>query len=224
MPSPSLSTVLDRIGQTQAPLPASAAEFIGVIVLVLVILPTWLVVRHINTMAHEGAHALVGSGMGGKIVAVRLQADGTGGTVVSSVAGAGNVMTGAAGYLGSSGFGLGAAKLISVGHVVAVLWLSVLLLALLLTTVRNFFGAFAVVATGIVIYLVARYAAIATETVAVYAITWFLLLSRMVLEHGPRAVDAVNLAAATHVPRVLWSGLWLAGTAAALAFGGSLLV
>jgi hypothetical protein len=46
----------------------------------------------------------------------------------------------------------------------------------------------------------------------------------MVLEHGSRAGDAVILASATHVPRVLWSGMWLVGTAAALVAGGALLV
>jgi len=53
-----------------------------------------------------------------------------------------------------------------------------------------------------------------------------LLLSglRMVVEHGPGAGDADKLAETTHVPRVLWSGLWLVGTTVALVLGGSLLV
>ncbi len=131
-----------------------------------------------------------------------------------------------AGYLGPSAFGLGAAKLISVGHAVAVLWLSLLLLAILLTMVRNLFGVFSVVITGFVLYLFARYAAVGTDKVVAYVITWFLLLSglRMVVEHGSGADDAGILAGITYIPRVLWLGLWLVGTTFALVLGGSLLV
>ena len=226
MPSPSLGTMLDRIGQTQAPLPAAAAVLAGLLALVLVVLPTWLVVQHVNTIAHEGTHALVGSGMGGTVQSVTMKPDGKGRTLVGLPGGAGNVPFLFAGYLGPSAFGLGAAKLISVGHAVAVLWLALLLLAVLLTTVRNLFGACAVVVTGLLIYFVARYTAIGTETVVAYVVTWFLLLSglRVVLEHGTGARDAVDLASATHVPRVLWSGMWLVGTAAALVAGGALLI
>src|ERR1022692_5059598 len=222
MSSPSFGTVLDRIGQTQAPLTPTVAMLLGIAVLAIVVLPaTWLVVRYVETMAHEGAHALVGSSAGGRIQGVRLKPNKDGETLVSSTGSAGDVITGAAGYLGSSAFGLGAAKLISVGHAVAVLWLALLLLAVLLTTVRNLFGACAVVVTGLLIYFVARYTAIGTETVVAYVVTWFLLLSglRVVLEHGTGARDAVDLASATHVPRVLWSGMWLVGTAAALVAG-----
>jgi hypothetical protein len=227
MSSPSFGTVLDRIGQTQAPLTPTVAMLLGIAVLAIVVLPaTWLVVRYVETMAHEGAHALVGSSAGGRIQGVRLKPNKDGETLVSSTGSAGDVITGAAGYLGSSAFGLGAAKLISVGHAVAVLWLSLLLLAILLALVRNPFGVFAVVVAGVVIYLIARYTAVGTETVVAYLITWFLLLSglRMVLEHGSHAGDAVILARATHVPRVLWAGMWLVGTAAALIVGGMLLL
>lgn len=226
MPAPTLGTVLDRIGQTQPPLSAGTAVLIGLVVLALVMLPTWLVVRHVNTIAHEGAHALMGSSTGWKIDRVRLRPNGTGKTDLSSTSNSGRVVTGAAGYLGSSAFGLGAAKLISVGHAVAVLWLSLLLLAFLLTMVRNPFGVFSVVTTGFVLYLFARYAAVGAETVVAYIVTWFLLLSglRIVVEHGPGAEDAGILAGITYIPRVLWCGLWLVGTTVALVLGGSLLV
>jgi len=227
MPSPSFGTMLDRIGQTQAPLTPIVALLLGIAVLAIVVLPaTWRVVRHVETMAHEGAHALVGSSAGGRVQGIRLKPNSDGVTQVSSTGSTGNVITGAAGYLGSSAFGLGAAKLISVGHAVAVLWLSLLLLVILLALVRNPFGVFAVVMAGLVIYLFARYTSVGTETVVAYLITWFLLLSglRMVLEHGSRADDAILLARATHVPRVLWSGMWLVGTAAALIVGCTLLL
>jgi Peptidase M50B-like len=218
--------VLDQIGQTQAPLPASTAVLLGVAVLTVIALPmTWLVLQHVDTMAHEGTHALVGSSTGRKISGVRVQLDGNGRTRVDTT-GFGGVLTGAAGYLGSSAFGLGAAKLISVGHIVAVLWFSLLLLVVLLLMIRNPFGVFVIVATGIVLYAVARRGSIETETVVAYLITWLLLLSgvRVAVEHGPGAGDAGILAGSTHIPRAAWCGIWLVGTTVALVLGGSLLV
>ena len=61
------NTVLDQIGQTQAPLPTSIVAFLGLVVFAAIMLPTWLLVRHVTTMAHEGAHALVGWAFGGKV-------------------------------------------------------------------------------------------------------------------------------------------------------------
>lgn len=226
MPSSSFATMVDRIGQTQTPLTATAATFVGVLVLMLVVLPTWLVVQHVNTIVHEGTHALVGSGMGGTVQGVTMQPDGRGLTLVRFPGSGGSVLFLFAGYLGPSAFGLGAAKLISIGHTVAVLWLALLLLALLLITARNLFAGCAIMITGLLIYLVARYAAIGTETVVAYVITWFLLLSgfRVVLEHGPGAGDARALASATHVPRVVWAAMWLVGAGVALVVGYRLLV
>ena len=226
MPAPTLSTMLDRIGQTQTPLPAMAAVFLGLMVLAVVTLPTWLIVQHVNTIAHEGAHALVGSSLGGTVQGVTMRRDGKGLTLVKLPGSSGGILFLFVGYLGPSAFGLGAAKLISLGHIVAVLWLGLLLLAILLITVRNFFGFCSVVVTGLLIYFVARYAAIGTETVVAYVITWFLLLSglRVVIVHNIGAEDAKSLAKKTYLPRMLWVGMWLAGTAAALLAGGSLLV
>jgi len=227
MPAPPLSTVLDRIGQTQPPLGATAAVLLGVAVLAVVALPaTWLVVQHVDTMAHEGAHALVGSSMGGTVQSVTMKPDGGGLTRTAFLPSTGGFLPGLAGYFGPSAFGLAAAKLISTGHIVAVLWLAMLLLAILLAMIRNPFGAVAVVVTGLVIYHVARYAAIGTETVAAYVISWFLLLSgiRVLLKYSGREGDASALARTTHVPGVVWVGIWLAGSTVALAAGGSLLV
>jgi hypothetical protein len=225
-PAPSISTMLERIGQTQAPLSATAAVLLGIAVLAMVLVPaSWLVLQHVDTMAHEGTHALVGSAMGGRISYVRVKLDGDGATGVST-AGLGGVLTGAAGYLGSSVFGLGAAKLISIGHIVAVLWLTLVLLALLLLMIRNPFGVLVIVAMGIVLSAVALRASIGTQTVVAYLITWLLLLSglRVAVEHGPGAGDAGILSGNTHIPRVFWCGIWLAGTTFALVLGGSLLV
>jgi hypothetical protein len=226
-PTPSSGTVLSRIGEIQAPLPAAGAVLIGLVALAAVSLQEiWLIVRHVNTIAHEGAHAVTGSALGHRVDWVRLNPDATGATQRSGGKLGGNVTASFAGYLGPSLFGLGAAKLIEVGHSVAVLWLALLLLILLLFVLRRVFSFVPVIATGLVIYLIARYGSVGAEAIAAYAITWFLLLSgvRVVLDHNLSAGDAGNLASMTHIGRAFWVLLWLVGSIAAVAIGGALLV
>ena len=140
------------------------------------------------------------------------------------------VTIGVVGYLGSSLFGLGAAKLIEIGHSVAVLWLAllllILLLILLLFVLRKLFSYVPVLATGAVIFLIARYGSVGAETITAYLVAWLLLLSglRVVLEHNLGASDAGNLASMTHIWRGFWVLLWLAGSIAAVAIGGALLI
>jgi hypothetical protein len=226
MPAPTLNTMLDQIGQTQTPLPAAIVVLLGLVVLAAIALPTWLVMRHANTIAHEGAHALVGWGMGGRVQSVTMEGDSSGLTKVTFRPGTGGFLFLLVGYLGPSAFGLAGAKLISIGHIVAVLWLALLLLAALLITVRNFFGFCSVVITGFVLYLFARYGSIGLETVVAYVITWFLLLSglRVVLLYNGRKGDAPALAKTTHIPSWLWVGVWQLGATAALLLGGKLLI
>jgi Peptidase M50B-like len=71
---------------------------------------------------------------------VTLQPDATGATLMSGGKAAGHLAVGVAGYLGPSAFGLGAAKLIEIGHSAAVLWLTLLLLVLLLAVLRSAFS------------------------------------------------------------------------------------
>jgi hypothetical protein len=222
MSAPPLDTMLERIGQLQAPLPDATVVLLGLAVLMLIVLPTWLMMRYANTIAHEGAHALVGSAVGGTIRSVTIKPDGSGLTRSTK----GGFLYLFVGYLGPSAFGLGSAKLISIGHIVAVLWLALLLLAVLLITVRNIFGACAVVVTGLVIYLCARYGSVGSQTVLAYVVTWFLLLSglRVVLQYNGRGGDAPELAKLTRVPAWLWVGIWQLGAVAALLAGGNLLI
>ncbi len=138
----------------------------------------------------------------------------------------GDLTIGLVGYLGPSLFGLGAAKLIETGHIVAVLWLTLLLLVLLLFVLREAFSFVSVLATGVVLFLVARFGSVGADTVVAYLVTWFLLLSgvRVVLEDNLGAGDAGNLASMTHIWRGFWVLLWLAGSIAAVAIGGALLI
>ena len=58
------------------------------------------------------------------------------------------VATAAAGYVGPALVGLGAACLLARGYAVGVLWALLVLLALLLLQIRNFFGLWSVLVAG----------------------------------------------------------------------------
>jgi hypothetical protein len=226
-PGSSFGSVLGRIGQTQAPLPGEAAVIIGLVALVAVaVQEIWMLLQHANTIAHEGAHAIAVSAMGRTVRGVQLQANGDGLTAWISGGAAGNVVILFVGYLGPSVFGLGAAKLIEIGHSVAVLWLTLLLLVLLLFVLRNWFAFVPVLLIGGLIYLVARYGSVGANAVLAYAVAWFLLISgvREVLHHRTGAFDAGRLLEITHIWRWAWAGLWLIGSMFALAIGGALLI
>lgn len=206
-------------------LPAPVAVMLGIVVLAGVLLPElWVLVRHIGLMAHEGAHAFLGSSLGQKVESVRLKRDGTGETALLGAAGSGAAVA-FVGYLGPSGFGLLAAALIAHAVIVPVLWIGVVLLLCLLFVVRGLFGVVLVVGTCVVLYLVARYAPGLVKAVTAYLVAWALLLGglRQVVEHGANAGDAGKLREITHLPRALWSILWTALTLLALCFGCLLL-
>jgi hypothetical protein len=227
-PAPStLQAALSRIGETQAPLPGAVSVFIGFAALAAVVVQEfWLLTRHVNTIAHEGAHALVGSAVGRKVKGVRLKPDATGATTTAGREGAGNITTLAVGYVGPSAFGLVAAWMIQLRHSDAVLWVTLLLLAILLLTVRNAFGVVPVLATGALVYIIARYGSVGADSAVAYGVTWFLLLAgvRAVLDHGVDAKDADILRGLTKIRPGVWFWLWLILSFGALAFGGSMLV
>lgn len=227
-PAPStLQAALSRIGETQPPLPAAVSVLIGAAALAAVsVQEIWLLTRHVNTIAHEGAHAIVGSAVGRKVQGVRLRPNAEGDTRTAGGKAPGSVTIGVAGYLGPSAFGLIAAKMIGLGHSDAVLWLTLILLAVLLLTVRNAFGFVPVLATGVLLYIVARYGSAGADSVMAYGVSWFLLLAgvRAVIDHGVSAGDATHLYELTRVHRGFWMWFWLVFTVAALGLGGSMLV
>jgi Peptidase M50B-like len=227
MTAPPLETVVHRIVELQAPLPAATSLLIGVAALGAVTLSaTWVMLRHVSLIAHEGAHALMGSSLGHRVRGVILLRSGGGETLLPTIQNRGSgIPTGLIGYLGPSLFGLGAAKLIAVGHIVAVLWLALLALAVLFPLLRTTFGVISVILTGGLIYIVARYATVGAQEAVAYGIAWFLLLAaiKVVRLRGSDASDADVLNRLTLLPRGFWSSAWLAGTLIALVVGGSLL-
>jgi len=215
------------VSSTQAPLSAAAAMVTGLAVFAVVAMDAgWQFVRHGTVMAHESAHAVLGSLAFRNVSGITLNADATGGTDMKPGGCLGSIFIGFVGYAGPSLFGLGAARLIQLGHSVAVLWVTLFLLAVLAVGLRRSYGMITVVFVGALIYVVGRYTPQGVQVVAAYAITWMLLLSgvRRVLEVGALSSDGANLSQLTMIPRVVWFLLWLAATLGALAVGGKMLV
>jgi Peptidase M50B-like len=225
-----LDTVLSRIGETQTPLPPPVALFIGILVFIAVLGPTlWKAAVHVDTLVHEAAHAIVGLGTGRKVRSVKINPNGGGDTTITGRSGPGLAVFYFVGYVGPSAAGLIAAWLISIGRIVAVLWLGGLLLAAMVLMVRNFFGGIVTLSCSALLYLIVRYTTVGVETAIAYGVTWFLLMSGVKTMLGaasnPKAVtDATALAGMTFIWPSAWCFLWLAGTIAALVVGGAILV
>jgi hypothetical protein len=209
------------------PLPGADAALIGVAGLVVVMFPIlWPLAMHVNVIAHEGAHTLVGAALGFSVAGVVLDEDSGRTDFRDMNVGLRWLLTGFIGYLGPSAFGLVAAKLIETGRLLTVLWLAILLLVLLLFLVRKSAGIVSVPIAIALLAYVTHNAHAWVEQVTIYGITWLLLLSgvRVALEHGVNAGDAAILSGRTHIPRLIWSLLWIAGTLIAVVVGGKWMV
>jgi Peptidase M50B-like len=207
---------------TQAPLSGTETVFIGVVVSAVVIASaTWPLVQHFQVMAHEGMHGIVGSLSGRTVAGIELRDNATGGTDIAPASGLGFLVAAFVGYLGPSAFGLFAARLIQFGHIIAVLWVTMLLLGLLLINLKKSFGYFTVPLAGLLIFLVLKHTSHMGEIRAAYVITWFLLLSgvRIVVQRNVNADDGGLLRDRTSIPRLVWFALWLAGTVTAVIIG-----
>jgi hypothetical protein len=187
----------------------------------------WSVARHVNVIAHEGAHALAAVLLGFALETVILGAE-TGETRYQAVRGAllRLVVVGFVGYLGPSLFGLGAAKLIETGRVITVLWLAILLLVLLFFFLAPSVGMISVPFAIYLLFIITRNGHAWIEELVIYGLTWLLLLDgvRVAVAHGAKADDAKSLHGRTHVHPRFWSLLWIAGTVLAVIIGGKWLV
>jgi len=221
---------MSSIVEIQTPLPAPQAVLIGLLVAIVVTLPElWNIVTHANTVAHEGAHVLVGMGVGRTIRSMKINSNGGGGTLMVPDSGFGFGVAVFAGYIGAGAFGLIAAWLISIGRMVVVLFLCLLLCVVMLVVVRNFFGVRVILICGVPLYLILRYATAGVETVVAYGVTWFLLISgtkdAFVIIRTPKDIqDAKILTSMTFLFRRAWCFLWLIGSIAALVVGGRILI
>jgi hypothetical protein len=123
---------------------------------------------------------------------------------------------------------LGAAALLGAGHAVALLWAVLVMLALLLVQIRNWFGLWSVLASAAVVLAVSWLLPGQAQSAFAYLLAWFLLLSapRPVLElqaerrrRRSSGSDADQLARLTGVPGLVWVGVFLAVSLGSLVTG-----
>jgi peptidase M50B-like protein len=185
------------VSLTQTPLSGSAAAVVGLAAFGLVASDIgWQFIRYGTVMAHEGAHAVLDSLLFREFDGIKLSLkDASGATGRKKDGGfLGSVILAFIGYVGPSLFGLGAARLIQTGHIVAVLWVTLFLLVLLAAGLRWSFGVITVPLAGGLVYVVGRYPPVAVQIVAAYAIAWLLLLSgvRGILVRGTGSMTGQN--------------------------------
>lgn len=224
-----MAVVISAATQTVGRLSPLIAVAVGVAALILVVITElWGPVSHFGRLAHEGAHAMVGSCLNAQVLGVRLdRMKRTGATDLRLVPGSGtDFLSTVVGYLGPSGFGLAAAALIAHDQIVPVLWTGVVLLAILLLCMRGVFGIALVAGLGLALFTIARSKNAGLEAVTAYGLSWLLLLSgvRSVLDRRAEADDAYALGTITRLPRGLWYGFWLIGTMTAAVWGSAMLV
>jgi Peptidase M50B-like len=226
-----VTVVTSATVQAVSKLPAPVAVLVGLISLGIVMVPElWALLSHFARIAHEGAHAIVGSVLDSRVTGVHLyrkpREDGTyGETGIRNEPGTGFALT-VVGYFGPSGFGLAAAALIAHGLILLVLWTGVVLLAILLLSLRTLFGVALVVGVGFLLLSIVRSKNASVEAVAAYGLSWLLLLSgvRGVWDRRKGSGDADKLREITDVPQRLWFLFWLVGTVAAVIWGSTMLV
>jgi hypothetical protein len=167
---------------------------------------------------------------GRRLSGIRLHSDTSGLTVSAGrPTGPGMVLTCAAGYTGPGLFGLGAAALLASGHAVGLLWALLLLLALLLLQIRNWYGLWSVLVTAVVVFAATWWLPPQGQAAFAAVGTWFLLLAapKTVLElqrsrrrrSAPHS-DADQLAGLTPLPALFWVGVFLVVDVGALLVAG----
>jgi Peptidase M50B-like len=233
-----LAELWDRVTAAQPAPPEWVVAASGVVALVVVVNRwAWHLTRNAITIAHEGGHALASLLSGRKLGGIRLHSDTSGETRSRGKPdGPGMVLTALAGYVTPPLLGAGAAWLLAAHHVVALLWLLLVLLCVTFLVMRNAYGVVAVLVTAAAVSVVTLLASALVQSAFGYCAAWFLLLGgvRPVAElwrsrrrsrrSGRGASDADQLARLTGVPGGVWVGLFWLVAVAALVLGARLLV
>jgi len=225
-----LGEVWRRALTTQAAPSGQVVALTAAVAALLVWVPgAWPVTRHVVTIAHESAHGLAALLSGRRLQGIRLHSDTSGLTVsAGKTTGPGMILTSAAGYVGPGLLGLAAAAFLANHRAVGLLWALLILLALLLIQVRNWFGLWSILVSAAVVFGVSWWLQPQAQSAFAYALTWFLLLAapRPVLElqahrrgAGGATSDADQLARLTRLPAILWVGFFLVVTVGTLALG-----
>jgi len=230
-----LGEVWHRAMTTQPAPPGRVIALTAVLAMLLVWAPgAWPVTRHVVTIAHEAAHGFAALLSGRRLHGIRLHSDTSGLTVSAGRStGPGMVMTAAAGYVGPGLLGLGAAALLAHHRAVGLLWALLIMLALLLIQVRNWFGLWSVLLSAAAVFAVSWWLQPQLQSAFAYLLTWFLLLAapRPVLElqtlrrrTSARSSDADQLARLTWVPAIAWVGFFLVVTVGSCVVGAGWMV
>lgn len=228
-----IETIVDRLTQTQEPPPVGVMlACLAAAAAMVLYAPVWRWTRGLVTIAHEGGHALMAVLMRRRLTGIRLHADTSGLTFSRGrPTGFGAAMTLLAGYIAPAALGLGAAALTGAGRIVALLWITLGLLAVMLVFIRNWYGALALLLVGAGVFAATWYGNAIVQTVAAYLGSWLLLLGSVkpVLELGARrrrrgrgrggASDADQLAGITPLPAGAWVCCFALVTIAAAVWG-----
>lgn len=195
--------------------------------MLIVVPPTWSVVRHVVTLVHEAGHALVALLTGRRLNGIRLHTDTSGLTVSSGKPrGPGMMATAAAGYLAPAALGLAAVFLVEQDLTPLALYVLLGVLALMLLYIRNWFGLLVVAVAGAVVALLIWRTSARTQDFAALTFAWFLLLAapRTTIDLWAhrrrvrtRTTDADVLARLTVLPASVWNVLFVLLTTGALA-------
>jgi hypothetical protein len=196
--------------------------------------PVWRIARNAITIAHEGGHALVAILTGRRLTGIRLHSDTSGLTLSAGrPTGPGMALTLFAGYVAPALIGLAGAFVLGGNRITLLLWVTVALLLAMLIMIRNVYGALALVVTVGMVLAVSVYADPRVQAVFAYTAVWFLLLGgvrpvgelqRLRRRGGMPYSDADQLARVTHVPGLVWVGLFGLVNLGALAAGALLLL
>jgi Peptidase M50B-like len=230
-----IAEVLRRAFAVQPP-PAPLVVALTALIAAALVLPRaiWPYTRMLVTITHEGAHGVAALLTGRRLQGIRLHSDSSGLTVSSGrSSGPGMVAMLMAGYLGPATVGLAAVGLLIAGHSLGLLWLFVILLALLLLQIRNFYGFVVIVGCALVLLLVSWYLPAPMQSSLAYVLTWTFLLAapKPVIElisqrrrGRARDSDADQLARLSHVPAGLWAAGFLVINCIGLVLGAVLLL
>lgn len=196
--------------------------------------PVWRVTRHLVTVVHEGGHGLVALLAGRHLSGIRLHSDSSGLTVSRGrPRGPGMVLTLLAGYTAPGLLGLLVAVGVHSAHAVATLCLLLLALVLLLLQIRNLYGLWIVLVSGVLLVAVTRWLDPTVQTGIAQWLDWFLLLagpwSLVDLQRSrhrglARHSDPDQLARITRVPGAVWWALMFLASVGCLAGGARLLL
>lgn len=227
-------TIWHQITSTTDTLSLTALAVVtGAVLLLVLWRPSWSVLRNVVTIVHEGSHAFIALLAGRKLGAITLHSDTSGLTVTrGKPRGLGMIFTAAAGYTGPAVTGLLGAWALSHGYTAALLWGFVLILALMLLKIRNWYGLLSLVITGTVIGAVTFFGPDQVLIYLAYTLTIFLLVAspRPVFElasqrrrshfrrTGNRS-DADMLASITWLPAWMWLTTFLTFTVGCLTLG-----